>query len=148
VADKHAVMGASTVESAGGSGRTILTGGAHRTKRERAGEKTGFSADKRGPRNRESERACAEGTCADKSTPPGSKREREERGRAPVREGRTRRRACTRLSRDGPPELELVFSFFLEFLIAFLFYFLYDFQIKLKPNSDSNNFKHVHQTKE
>ena len=67
----------SVLESAGGSGRTILTGGAHRTKRERAGEKTGFSADKRGPRNRESERACAEGTSTDRSTPPGSERERE-----------------------------------------------------------------------
>jgi hypothetical protein len=37
-------------------------------------ERTGFCADEWGPRNRESEHVCAEGTYADRSTSPGSER--------------------------------------------------------------------------
>jgi hypothetical protein len=50
--------------------------------RERACKRTSFSADERGLRDRESKRACAERTGADRSTPPGSEREREERAGA------------------------------------------------------------------
>jgi hypothetical protein len=55
--------------------------------------------------------------------------------------------ARERLGRDGPAGLNWLFLFSLEFLIAFSFYFRYGFQIKFKPNSNSNHFKHVHQTK-
>jgi hypothetical protein len=75
VAEKRSVVGASTVESAGGSGGTALTGGAHGT--ERAGERTGSRADERGPWDRERRLACTEKTSADKSAPPRSERERE-----------------------------------------------------------------------
>jgi hypothetical protein len=40
------------------------------------------------------------------------------------------------------------FSFFSRISKGFSFYFIYGFQIEFKPNSNSNNFKHVHQTKE
>jgi hypothetical protein len=60
----------------GGGGGTVPTRRGP-WNRERAGERTGFSTNKRGPQNRESERACAEGTSTDRSTPPGSERERE-----------------------------------------------------------------------
>jgi hypothetical protein len=115
-------------------GRGHIHGGA----RERFG---GDDSDRRGPRNRErereresrraSERAStltsgargierasvrAEGTGADRSTPPGSERERgkRERGgddvdRLSRRDGRAGARA--KLGRDGPAQLELVFLF-------------------------------------
>jgi hypothetical protein len=80
---------------AGGSGRTGPTGGAHRI--ERAGERTGSSADERGPRNRgrESRRACAKETGTDRTAPPGSERER----------GRESAYAWTQATADGwgPP---------------------------------------------
>jgi hypothetical protein len=74
--------------------------------RERACKRTSFSADERGLRDRESKRACAERTGADRSTPPGSERERGKRERARddadrrgplVREGRTHGRGMTGL---------------------------------------------------
>jgi hypothetical protein len=40
------------------------------------------------------------------------------------------------------------FFFFQGFSKCFSFYFLYGFQIKFKPNSNSSNFKHVYQIKE
>jgi hypothetical protein len=52
--------------------------------KERAAERTSFSADERGPWDRESKLACAERTGTDKSTPPDSERERGERARAGV----------------------------------------------------------------
>jgi hypothetical protein len=55
-------------------GRTVPTDGTHES--TRTDERMGFCADERGPQNRESERTCAEGTYTDRSTPPGSKRER------------------------------------------------------------------------
>jgi hypothetical protein len=58
-----------------GGVRAVPTGEAHRT--ERAGERTGNRADGRGPRDSEGRPACAEETSADRSAPPGSKRERE-----------------------------------------------------------------------
>jgi hypothetical protein len=61
-------------------------------------------------------------------------------------EGRARGRA-----RESGPRwagwAELAFPFSLEFLITFSFYFLYGFQIKFKPNLNSNHFKHVYQHK-
>jgi hypothetical protein len=60
---------------ASGSGGKVSTGGTHRA--ERAGERTGISANEWGPRDIESRRVCAEGTGVDRSTPPGSERERE-----------------------------------------------------------------------
>jgi hypothetical protein len=127
----------------------VPTGGTHGS--ARTDERTGFCADERGPRNRESERACMEETCADRSTPPGSERERGERVRAgwldrrgpPIR-GRADARAR---DLDGPRWAgwaELAFSFFLEFLMVFLFIF----SRVSKSNENSNYFKHVHQTKE
>jgi hypothetical protein len=84
MARKCLVVGASTAERAGGSAGTVPTGGAHRTKRQRASEH--ISALTSGARGTERERAsaCAEGTCADRSTPPGSERERERGERARV----------------------------------------------------------------
>jgi hypothetical protein len=98
MAGNRADMGASTT----GWGLRGLFGGEGSDRRvprvrEGMGERTGFCADERGPRNRESKRACAEGTGADKLTPPRSEREREKRERArddadrrgsPVRGGR------------------------------------------------------------
>jgi hypothetical protein len=65
---------------AGGSGGKGPTDRTHES--ARAGEQTGGWADKRGPRDRESKRACVERTDADRSTPPGSERERGKRERA------------------------------------------------------------------
>jgi hypothetical protein len=50
--------------------------------REEAGERTGFCADERGPQISERRRARSDEFGADKSTPPGSEREREKRERA------------------------------------------------------------------
>jgi hypothetical protein len=62
VAGKCAVVGVSTAESAGCSGETVSTGGAHRTKK--AGERMVSRADERGPRDSERRRACAKETGA------------------------------------------------------------------------------------
>jgi hypothetical protein len=67
---------------------------AHET--ERACERTDNQADERGPRDRGSRRACAEGTGVNRSAPPGSERERErvrdgtDRRGPPIRERRAR----------------------------------------------------------
>jgi hypothetical protein len=42
---------------------------------------------------------------------------------------------------------ETTFSSSRDFLNVFSFYFLCGFQIKFKPNSNSNHFKHLRQTK-
>jgi hypothetical protein len=92
---------------------------------------------------------------ADKSAPLDSEREREKRERArddadrrglPVKKGWMHGRARETLP-AWASWAEMVFSFFLEFIIAFIFYFLYGFKSNSNTNSNSNNFKHVHQTK-
>jgi hypothetical protein len=57
-------------------------GSDRRGPRERECERTSFSADEQGPQDRESKRACAERTGVDRSTPPGSERERGKRAGA------------------------------------------------------------------
>jgi hypothetical protein len=104
---KHTVVGATTAESAGGSGGrgAVPTGGAHGT--ERVGERTGTRADERGPRDRERRLACVEKTGADKSVPSRNKRERQrawdgaDRRGPPVREGQARVRDLGRAGPDG-----------------------------------------------
>jgi hypothetical protein len=60
MAGKCVVVGVSTAESAGGSGGTVPTGGAHGT--ERAVSEWAVSAYARGPRDREREEVTREGT--------------------------------------------------------------------------------------
>jgi hypothetical protein len=91
VAGNRAVVGASTARvwrfREEGSNRRA------RRVRERAGERTSFCADERDPRISERGQERADGFDADKSTPPGSEREREraregtDRQGPPVREG-------------------------------------------------------------
>jgi hypothetical protein len=82
----------------------------------------------------------------DRPAPPGRGRGRE-RGRGPSLTGGTHlsgdagARGLARLSWAKLAEMR--FSIFSEFLIAFLFILSMDF----KSNSNSNNIKHVHQTK-
>jgi hypothetical protein len=56
--------------------------------------------------------------------------------------------ACGRARGGWADWAKLGFSIFLEFPIAFPFYFLYGFKSNSNTNSNPNNFKHVHQTKE
>jgi hypothetical protein len=93
VAENRAVVGASTGECTGGSEGKGPTDGPHGSEREWASE--WVSADERDPQISERGQARADGFGADKSTPPGSEREREKRER--VRDGTDKR---------GPPVRE------------------------------------------
>jgi hypothetical protein len=94
VAGNYVFMGASTATARWFGGE----GSDRRAPRviERAGERTGFYADERDPRISERGQARVDGYDADKSTPPGSERERGKSEQAregadkqglPVREG-------------------------------------------------------------
>jgi hypothetical protein len=135
------------------AGKTGLTGLAHRVARksERAGERSTMLT--RRARNAERDWVRArEGSGIDRSAPPGRGRGGARvRGRGPSLiggahlSGEAGVRACPGWARlNGPNSLFL----FLGLSKCFSFYFLYGFQIKFKPNSNSNQFKHVHQPKE
>jgi hypothetical protein len=109
--------------------------------------------DKAGPPSREREQTRTRGKQRRQSGPTGQwVGERARRGRGPSLT------SGTHLSGDegahaawlgwiGPNWVEIGFCFSSDFYKCFSFYFPYRFQIKLKPSSNSNNFKHVHQTK-
>jgi hypothetical protein len=120
-----------TGESGRANGKPELTRGARRTERETRrvrGENRCRQSSPTGQREGERERACA--AIADRWDPP------------------VRRSGCARPGWAGLGLMGRIPFFFLQgFSNCFYFYFLYGFQIKFKPNSNSNNFKHVHQTK-
>jgi hypothetical protein len=93
------------------------------------------TADRWGRRDRERERAGAQG-CADRRDPPVRQRRRAGAGA----------RARTRLS--GLPWAEFGFPFSREFLIAFLFIFSRGFNSNSNQVSNSNQIKYVQQFKE
>jgi hypothetical protein len=114
VAVNRAVVGTSMAKSVGGSERKGPIDGPHGS--ERAGERTGFCAGERDPRNNERGQVRVDGFGADKSSPPHSEREREKGERArddadrrgpPARGGRTRGRGCE----AGPAGLAGPFPF-------------------------------------
>jgi hypothetical protein len=120
---------------------------------EIVGERLGM-ADKWGRRDRERERVGArQKNGADSSAPQSSEREGVSalglmptgRARLSGTEG-TRARARARLS--GLVWAELTFSFFLEFLISFLFIFSKVFNSNSNKVSNSNQIKYVEQFKE
>jgi hypothetical protein len=90
VAINRAVVGASTAESAGGSERKGPTDGPHWS--ERVGERMGFCAGERDPRNSERGQVRVDGFGADKSSPPDDA----DRWGPPIRGGRTRGRGRAR----------------------------------------------------
>jgi hypothetical protein len=142
--------------SAAVAGKTELTRLSHCTARE--SEHTGerFVALTRRACSTEREWARAhEGNNADRSTPPVRGRGEGESARARVIADkwdppvRRRGRAHVRFSLAGLGLMSRIpFLYFLRISNCFSFYFLYGFQIKFKPNSNSNQFKRVHQTKE
>jgi hypothetical protein len=130
MAEKCTVVGSSTTESMGDLGWTVPMGGAQGTERERTSERA--SALMSRARGSMREGVSARMSLAPTSRPHRTARGREKRERArddtdkrglPVREGRSRGRSRGLDGLSWAGWVELAFSFFLEFLIAFLFIF-------------------------
>jgi hypothetical protein len=123
VAEERAVVGASMVGDRGREVRDKLTGGDGGAERGRAGAHERTSADRSGPRDRERSREAHSGW--HRQAGPACQAERA-RGRERARGGWAKWAALGRI----------IFSFFLEFLIAFIFIFsrVFNSSFKFKPN--------------
>jgi hypothetical protein len=115
--------------------RDELTGGDGRVERRRAGARERTSADRSGPQDRERGREARSGWR--RQAGPACQAEGA-RGRGRARGGWAKWAALGRIT----------FSFFLEFLIAFLFIFSRVLNSNSNQVSNSNQIKYVHHFKE